>query len=209
MMHIFDILLHLDKYLLIVVSTYHNYFYLLLFIVIFCETGLVVTPFLPGDSLLFIAGAVASTGQLNLIYLIVIVFLAACLGDNCNFIIGKFLGKRLFKNPDSKVFRRDMLISTQQFYAKHGNKAVIIARFAPIVRTFIPFVAGVASMQYLYFIMFSVIGTLLWVVLFLCGGYIFGNLPIISSHISLISLIVIVISFVPFIRLAYKNIKRA
>lgn len=207
-MHIYDLILHLDKYLLIAVNHYHNYFYLILFMVIFCETGLVVTPFLPGDSLLFIAGTVAGAGHLKLDVLLIVVCLAAFLGDNCNFLAGRFGGKKLFTRPNSKIFRQDFLRATQMFYTRHGSKTVIIARFAPIVRTFAPFVAGLANMSYMRFIIFSLIGTSLWVLLFLLGGYLFGNIPVIASHISLISIVVIVLSFVPFMRLIYKSFRQ-
>jgi membrane-associated protein len=171
--------------------------------VIFCETGLVVTPFLPGDSLLFVAGAFAGAGQLHIGVLIVILILAAFLGDNTNFIFGKFVGDKLFSNPNSKIFRRDILVKTHEFYERHGSKAIIIARFIPLVRTFAPFVAGLGHMTYRKFVSFSLIASLLWVIIFLCGGFLFGNIPVIKEHMSLIIMAVMVISVLPALKMIW------
>jgi membrane-associated protein len=171
--------------------------------VIFCETGLVVTPFLPGDSLLFVAGAFAGAGQLHIGVLIVILILAAFLGDNTNFIFGKFVGDKLFSNPNSEIFRRDILAKTHEFYERHGSKAIIIARFIPLVRTFAPFVAGLGHMTYRKFVSFSLIASLLWVVIFLCGGFLFGNIPVIKEHMSLIIMAVMVISVLPALKMIW------
>lgn len=202
-MEFINIILHLDKYIGFILENYNHYFYLLFFLVIYCETGLVVTPFLPGDSLLFIAGTFAGAGQLNLGFLCVILVVAAFLGDNTNFFVGKFIGKKLFSNPNSKIFRKDILDKTHEFYEKHGSKAIIIARFIPLVRTFAPFVAGVGQMTYRRFLLFSVIGSLLWVLIFLVGGYLFGNIPIIKEHISLIILAVMVVSVLPAVKMIW------
>lgn len=207
-MEFIHLILHLDKYIETVVATYHNYFYLLLFVVIFCETGLVVTPFLPGDSLLLVTGSLAGTGNLNLYILAVIIFSAAFLGDNSNFLIGRTLGNSLFKNPNSKTFRRDILDKTHDFYERHGNSTVIIARFIPFMRTFAPFVAGIAHMKYLRFISFSFIGSSLWVIIFLGGGFLFGNLPIVKDHLSLIILGVMIISIIPMIKTIISEMRR-
>lgn len=198
-MEIVHLILHLDKYIEVAVTTYHNYFYLLLFVVIFCETGLVIAPFLPGDSLLFVTGGLASTGILNFHLLAFIIFIATFFGDNSNFFIGKFLGAKLFKNPQSKIFRRKLLEKTHIFYEKNGAQTIIIARFIPLVRTFAPFVAGLAGMRYFLFIAFSFIASILWVTIFLGGGFLFGNLPIIKNHLSLIILGVMVISIIPML----------
>ncbi len=206
-MEFISLILHLDQYLAQVVNTYHNYFYVILLIVIFCETGLVVTPFLPGDSLLFLVGTLASTGKLELWVLGVVVFAGAFLGDNSNFIIGKFLGERLFNNPKSKIFRRDILNKTHAFYEHHGRKTVIFARFIPLIRTFAPFVAGVAHMKYSKFIVYSMLGSLLWVCLLIGGGYLFGNLPIIKGHLSLIILIVMFVSIIPICKMIFDEIR--
>lgn len=203
MMDIINIILHLDKYIGVVLENYHSYFYILFFLVIFCETGLVVTPFLPGDSLLFVAGAFAGAGQLHIGVLIVILILAAFLGDNTNFIFGKFVGDKLFSNPNSKIFRRDILAKTHEFYEKHGSKAIIIARFIPLVRTFAPFVAGLGHMTYRKFVSYSLIASLLWVMIFLCGGFLFGNIPVIKQHMSLIIMAVMVISVLPALKMIW------
>ncbi|MBX9598172.1 MAG: DedA family protein [Burkholderiales bacterium] len=202
-MDIINIILHLDKYIGVVLENYHSYFYILFFLVIFCETGLVVTPFLPGDSLLFVAGAFAGAGQLHIGVLIVILILAAFLGDNTNFIFGKFVGDKLFSNPNSKIFRRDILAKTHEFYEKHGSKAIIIARFIPLVRTFAPFVAGLGHMTYRKFVSYSLIASLLWVIIFLCGGFLFGNIPLIKQHMSLIIMAVMVISVLPALKMIW------
>lgn len=207
-MDFIQLILHLDKYLVDVVANYHNYFYILLFLVIFCETGLVVTPFLPGDSLLFLAGGLAGTGSLNLILLSLTIFLAALLGDNSNFFIGRFLGNHLFKNPNSKIFRQDLLQRTHSFYEKHGHKTVVVARFVPIIRTFAPFVAGLGYMNYSRFIGFSLLGSILWVITLLGGGYLFGNLPIVKDHLSLVILLVMLVSVLPIIKIIYDEFKK-
>ena len=147
-MHFLDLILHLDKYLAIALANYHTYIYMIIFVVIFCETGLVITPFLPGDSLLFIAGSLAVSGGMNIYILAITIFVATFCGDNCNFFIGKFIGERLFKNPQSKIFRRDILQKTHDFYEKNGRMTIIVARFVPLIRTFAPFVAGLGKMHY-------------------------------------------------------------
>lgn len=202
-MELINIILHLDKYIGVVLANYHDYFYLLFFLVVYAETGLVVTPFLPGDSLLFVAGAFAGAGQLHIGVLAVILILAAFLGDNTNFFVGKFIGQKLFSNPNSKIFRKDILDKTHEFYEKHGSKAIIIARFIPLVRTFAPFVAGVGQMTYRKFLLFSIIASLLWVVIFLFGGFLFGNIPAIKEHMSLIIIAVMVISVLPALKMIW------
>ena len=156
---IIDFILHIDHYMVEMVQQYHTWTYAILFAVIFCETGLVVTPFLPGDSLLFVGGAIAAVPSVpldvNLLFLIL--FVAAVLGDSCNYMIGRFLGKRLFHNPDSRIFKQSYLDKTHEFYKKYGGKTIIIARFVPIVRTFAPFVAGMGRMHYYYFMMYNVL----------------------------------------------------
>ena len=195
--HLINLILHLDKSLYVLIGQIHNYVYLLIFLVIFCETGLVVTPFLPGDSLLFIAGGIAATQILNIKILAFIIVGAAFLGDNVNFLIGKFIGDHLFKNPSSKIFRKSLLDQAHQFYEKHGSTTIIIARFVPLMRTFVPFVAGLGHMSYLRFISSSIVGTVLWSALLLGGGYLFSNLPFVKGHLSLIMLAIVVISLIP------------
>ncbi|MFH6567096.1 MULTISPECIES: DedA family protein [Pseudomonas] len=194
-----DIILHLDVYLDMLVNNYGPWIYAILFLVIFCETGLVVMPFLPGDSLLFIAGAVAAGGGMDPVLLAGLLMLAAIMGDSTNYVIGRTVGERLFSNPNSKIFRRDYLEKTHDFYERHGGKTVTMARFLPIFRTFAPFVAGVARMFYPRFFMFSVFGTILWVGGLVTLGYFFGNVPFIKSNLSLLVVGIILLSLVPMI----------
>ncbi|GAB3242690.1 SNARE-associated domain-containing protein [Chitinimonas naiadis] len=183
---LFDIFLHLDKYLAAMVAQYGVWIYVFLFLVIFCETGLVIMPFLPGDTLLFVAGAVAATGGMDPWILAACLIVAAILGDSTNYLVGRLAGKKLFSNPRSRLFRRDYLTRTEAFYAEHGGKTVAMARFVPIVRTFAPFVAGMAAMPYYRFVTFSVLGTLAWVGSLVTLGYLFGNVEFIRSNLSLI-----------------------
>ena len=194
-----EIILHLDVYLNQLVNNYGVWIYAILFLVIFCETGLVVMPFLPGDSLLFIAGAVAAGGGMDPVLLAGLLMLAAILGDSTNYVIGRTAGERLFSNPNSKIFRRDYLQKTHDFYDKHGGKTVTLARFLPILRTFAPFVAGVAKMPYPRFFGFSVLGTILWVGGLVTLGYFFGNVPFIKKNLSLLVVFIILLSLVPMI----------
>ena len=194
-----DIILHLDVYLDMLVNNYGPWIYAILFLVIFCETGLVVMPFLPGDSLLFIAGAVAAGGGMDPVLLAGLLMLAAIMGDSTNYVIGRTAGERLFSNPNSKIFRRDYLEKTHDFYERHGGKTVTMARFLPIFRTFAPFVAGVARMFYPRFFMFSVFGTILWVGGLVTQGYFFGKVPFIKKNLSLLVVGIILLSLVPMI----------
>ncbi|GFM84386.1 membrane protein [Pseudomonas cichorii] len=194
-----DLILHLDVYLDLLVANYGTWIYAILFLVIFCETGLVIMPFLPGDSLLFIAGAVAAGGGMDPVLLGGLLMLAAILGDSTNYIIGRTAGEKLFNNPDSKIFRRDYLIRTQEFYARHGGKTVTLARFLPIIRTFAPFVAGVGRMNYLRFLSFSVLGSILWVGSLVTLGVYFGNVPFIKKNLTLLVLVIILMSLLPMI----------
>ncbi|MCU1715572.1 DedA family protein [Pseudomonas sp. 5P_3.1_Bac2] len=197
--NLIDLILHLDVYLNLLVNNYGPWIYAILFLVIFCETGLVVMPFLPGDSLLFIAGAVAAGGGMDPVLLGGLLMVAAILGDSTNYVIGRTAGERLFSNPDSKIFRRDYLQKTQDFYDKHGGKTITLARFMPIIRTFAPFVAGVARMPYLRFVSFSVFGTILWVGGLVTLGYYFGNVPFIKKNLSLLVIGIILLSLLPMI----------
>ena len=194
-----DLILHLDTYLDLLVNNYGPWIYAILFMVIFCETGLVVMPFLPGDSLLFIAGAVAAGGGMDPVLLGGLLMLAAILGDSINYVIGRTAGERLFRNPNSKIFRRDYLQQTHDFYERHGGKTVTLARFLPILRTFAPFVAGIAHMPYLRFFGFSVAGTILWVGGLVTLGYFFGNVPFIKTNLSLMIVAIILLSLLPVI----------
>ncbi len=196
---ILDFILHLDKYLTFLTQEYGLLVYILLFLIIFCETGLVIMPFLPGDSLLFAAGALAATGSLNVTILFALLFIAAVLGDTINYWVGSKLGPHLAKGGHIKFIKEKHLEKTRQFYAKHGNKTIVLARFVPIVRTFAPFVAGVGAMEYSHFILYNILGGLLWVSLFVFGGFLFGNVPIIKENFSLVILGIIFTSFIPVI----------
>lgn len=190
-----DFILHIDVHLAELVAQYGVWIYAILFLILFCETGLVVTPFLPGDSLLFVAGALSAlpTNDLN-VHLMVI---AAVIGDAVNYTIGRLFGEKLFSNPNSKIFRRSYLDKTHRFYEKHGGKTIILARFVPIVRTFAPFVAGMGHMSYRHFAAYNVIGALLWVLLFTYAGYLFGDLPIVQENLKLLIVGIIVVSILP------------
>jgi len=194
----FDIFIHLDKHLFNLVTEYKNWTYLILFFIIFFETGIVVTPFLPGDSLLFTAGAIAALGILNIWILIGLLCIAAILGDSVNYSIGKFLGHKVFET-NYRLIKKEYLYRTQEFYEKHGGKTIIIARFIPIIRTFAPFIAGVGSMNYMRFISFNIIGGILWVFICSFGGYFFGNLPFVKNNFSIVVLAIIFISLIPMI----------
>lgn len=207
-MDLLQTILHLDLYLSAVVNQYHNYFYLILFLVVFCETGLVVLPFLPGDSLLFLSGGLAANGSLHFLITAITIIIAAFLGDNCNFFIGRLLGAYLFKNPHSKIFRQDILKRTHEFYEHHGRKTIILARFVPLIRTFAPFVAGLGTMLYYRFITFSIIGSMLWVTILLGGGYLFGNIPLVKEHLSIVILAVMLVSIIPVIKMIWDEIKK-
>ena len=194
-----DFILHIDQHLQTLSAEYGVWIYAILFLIVFCETGLVVTPFLPGDSLLFIAGAVAAGGGMDPLLLAGLLMAAAILGDSTNYVIGRTTGERLFNNPNSKIFRRDYLQRTHDFYERHGGKTVTMARFLPILRTFAPFVAGIAHMHYPRFLGFSVAGSLLWVGGLVTLGYFFGNVPFIKQHLSLMVVGIIILSLVPMI----------
>ncbi|RRV06280.1 DedA family protein [Pseudomonas sp. v388] len=194
-----DLILHLDVYLDLLVTNYGPWIYAILFMVIFCETGLVVMPFLPGDSLLFIAGAVAAGGGMDPVLLAGLLMLAAILGDSTNYVVGRTIGEKLFNNPQSKIFRRDYLLRTHDFYSRHGGKTVTLARFLPIIRTFAPFVAGVGRMNYPRFLMFSVLGSILWVGSLVTLGFFFGNVPFIKQNLTLLVLVIILLSLLPMI----------
>ncbi|MGL4315202.1 MAG: DedA family protein [Pseudomonas sp.] len=194
-----DLILHLDTYLNLLVSQYGTWIYAILFLVIFCETGLVVTPFLPGDSLLFIAGAMCASGSMDPFLLAGLLIVAAISGDSLNYLVGRTSGEKLFRNPDSKVFRRDYLQRTHDFYERHGGKTVTLARFLPILRTFAPFVAGMAKMPYPRFLAFSVAGTLVWVGGLVSLGYFFGNVPFIKQNLTLMIVAIILLSLLPML----------
>ncbi|RLM24881.1 hypothetical protein BIY29_08145 [Brenneria alni] len=196
---IIDFILHIDVHLAELVAQYGVWVYAILFLILFCETGLVVTPFLPGDSLLFVAGALAAlpSNDLNVHTMVLLMVTAAIAGDAVNYTIGRLFGEKLFSNPESKIFRRSYLDKTHQFYARHGGKTIILARFVPIVRTFAPFVAGMGHMSYRHFAAYNVTGALLWVLLFTYAGYLFGDLPIVQENLKLLIVAIIFVSILP------------
>ena len=196
---IIDFILHIDQHLTELAAQYGVWIYGILFLIIFCETGLVVMPLLPGDSLLFAAGSIAAIGKMNIHLMVVLLIIAAILCDAVNVVIGKYFGEKLFSNPNSKIFKQSHLQKTQQFYAKHGGKTIIMARFIPIVRTFAPFVAGMGHMSYHHFLAYNVIGGVLWVTIFSYLGYFFGNMDIVKDNLSLVLVAIIVLSILPAI----------
>jgi membrane-associated protein len=201
-----DVFLHLDRHLAEVVRDYGTFTNLILFGIVFCETGLVVTPFLPGDSLLFTAGALAALGSLDVTVLFLTLALAAVLGDTANYWVGKKIGPRAF-DGSIRFLKQEHLRKTEVFYEKHGKKTIILARFVPIIRTFAPFVAGVGSMNYGVFLAYNVIGGVLWVAICVFSGYFFGNIPIVKNNFSLVILAIVVVSAVP-IALEWRKSRR-
>jgi membrane-associated protein len=191
-----NFVLHIDKYLGLMIDKFGAFTYILLFLVIFCETGLVFTPFLPGDSLLFVLGAFSANGILNILIIYLLLLVAAILGDSTNYWIGKFLGNNILKR---NWVRKEYLDKTHEFYRKHGGKTIIIARFIPIVRTFAPFIAGLGKMEYRSFFSFNIIGGILWVTLLLFAGYFFGNIPLIKNNLTTAIYIIIALSILPAI----------
>ena len=196
---LFDIVLHLDRHLLWLVDNYGVWVYLILFLIIFCETGLVVMPFLPGDSLLFVAGTLAAAGALYVHGLFALLVLAAFGGDNTNYWIGRYLGPRVFKREKSRLFNPAHLERTRRFYAKHGGKTVIFARFLPIIRTFAPFVAGIGRMHYRTFLFYSFCGSIAWVGSLTYAGFYFGSVPVIRQNLTLVIGIIVLLSITPAI----------
>lgn len=203
-----DFLVHLDRHLAAFLAQYGTWVYVLLFMIVFCETGFVVTPFLPGDSLLFVVGALAATGGLSLGFVMVLLVCAALLGDNANYWAGRWLGPRVFRWEDSIFFSRKHLDRTHAFYEKHGGKTIVIARFMPFVRTFAPFVAGVGRMPYARYIGFCIAGALLWVASLTLLGYFFGNIPVVKRNFTLVIFGIIGVSLLPMV-FEYLRARRA
>ncbi len=195
-----DIVLHLDTHLLALTQQYGEWVYAILFLIIFCETGLVIAPFLPGDSLLFVAGALCGMGTLEPGLLAPLLMLAAFSGDNTNYWIGRLIGTRLIQRTNSRFIKHEHLEKTRTFYDKHGGKTILFARFLPIIRTFAPFVAGIGLMRYRLFVLFSALGSVVWIGFFTAGGYFFGNIPIIKNNLTLMVLGIVIISLLPAIR---------
>ena len=193
----FDIFMHLDKHLGGVIQAYGVWTYLILFLIIFCETGLVITPILPGDSLLFAAGAFAAIGALDAGWLFILLSIAAVAGDTVNYGIGSYLGPKIFHREEVRFLNREYLDRTHRFYERHGGKTIIIARFMPIIRTFAPFVAGIGSMTYMRFFSYNVVGGIVWIASFVFGGYFFGNIPMVKRNFTLVILAIIFLSILP------------
>lgn len=201
-----DFVLHIDKHLIELAATYHQWTYLIIFGIVFCETGLVVTPFLPGDSLLFAAGALCATGALNIGVLVPGVFIAAVIGDNLNYFVGNFVGKQVTER-NVRFIKKEYIDRTEKFYEKHGGKALIMARFVPILRTFAPFVAGAGKMTYPRFLTFCLLGNLLWVNLFCWAGFIFANNEFVKKNFSVVILGIIFVSLIPVVVAWWKSRK--
>ena len=194
---LWDLAVHLDRHLAAFVAQHGTWVYALLFAIVFCETGLVVTPFLPGDSLLFVTGALAAAGGMDIAVVMTVLVSAALCGDNVNYWIGRLIGPRVFHYKESRWFNPKHLERARAFYEKHGGKTIIIARFVPIVRTYVPFVAGVGAMPYLRFLSFSVVGALVWVISLCTVGYFFGNLPVVKDNLTLVIIGIVLISISP------------
>jgi membrane-associated protein len=191
-----DFVLHMDEHLSVIISDYGAWTYGILFLIIFLETGFVITPFLPGDSLLFAAGSFAALGALNPVYLFILLSIAAVIGDTVNYSIGHYIGPRAFSG-EIKYLKKEHLDRTSEFYEKHGGKTIILARFIPIIRTFAPFVAGIGAMTYSKFILYNVVGGISWVAIFTFGGFYFGNLPFVRDNFEIVIFTIIFISFIP------------
>jgi membrane-associated protein len=204
-----DFVLHLDEHLRTLVQTYGVWAYAILFAIIFFETGVVVAPFLPGDSLLFVAGTVAAVGELNVHGLSAVLIVAAILGDSLNYSIGRYLGPKVFHYEDSRFFKRAYLDYTRAFFERHGGKTIIIARFVPIVRTYAPFVAGIGALAYPRFLFFNVAGAVLWVVLLTYAGYFFGNLSLVRDNLGIVIMVIIVLSIMPGVIEYWRHRRRA
>lgn len=195
--YLFDFIFHLDKHLNLIIQNFGAWTYALLFVIIFCETALVVTPFLPGDSLLFACGAFAAVGPLNIWLIFFFLFIAAVLGDTVNYAIGNLFGLKLFQKDKGRFLKKEYLDKTHRFYEKYGGKTIVIARFVPIVRTFAPFVAGLGKMSYFRFFSYNVIGGFLWVSIFTFGGFYFGNMPVVKKNFTLVIFLIIILSVLP------------
>ncbi len=200
-----DVVLHLDAHLIALVHEYGALVYAILFAIIFCETGLVIAPFLPGDSLLFVGGALCGSGLLDVYWLMPLLMLAAFSGDNSNYWIGRLLGLRIVQRAGLKLIRHEHMEKTRVFYEKHGGKTILFGRFLPIVRTFAPFVAGVGLMRYRLFVIFSALGSLAWISFFMLAGYFFGNLPWVKNNLTLMVLGIVVISLMPAMRAYWRR----
>ena len=200
-----NFILHIDKYIAVIIHSYGIWVYMVLFLIVFCETGFVVIPFLPGDSVLFTSGAFAALSLLNLKYLFLIFIAASVLGDTVNYQIGHLIGPKVFDKNNSRLFKKEYLNKTHTFYEKHGGITIVLARFMPIIRTFAPFVAGIGNMTYLRFLSYNMTGGMLWVSLFILAGYYFGNFPLVKNNFSTVVYLIILVSILPAIIGLLKN----
>ena len=203
-----DLILHLDTHLNSIIQEYGTLTYFILFLIIFCETGLVVTPFLPGDSLLFAAGTFAASGSLHVTWLILLLAAAAIAGDTVNYWIGAYVGPKIFHRENVRFLNKEHLKRTHDFYEKYGGKTIIIARFMPIIRTFAPFVAGIGKMSYARFISYNVLGGIFWIVSFILGGYFFGNIPVVKRNFTIVIFAIIIISILPAVIEFFRHRKK-
>ncbi|AFQ44044.1 DedA family protein [Desulfosporosinus meridiei] len=202
-----DFILHVDKHLVEIISDYGTWTYLILFVIIFSETGFVVTPFLPGDSLLFVIGALGAKGALSFEFALILLIVAALGGNTLNYFIGKIIGHRILAMKNSRIIKKEYLNKTHAFYAKHGGKAIIFSRFVPIIRTFAPFVAGLGKMSFLRYSIYNIIGGVSWVLLFMFAGYFFGNIPTVKDNFTYVIFAIIFVSLLPTI-IPYLRSKR-
>jgi membrane-associated protein len=198
-LYVADFFIHLDRHLGAIIQSFGGWTYFIFFLVIFCETGLVVTPFLPGDSLLFALGTFAALGMLQVEWLLILLSVAAVAGNTVNYAIGKFVGPKVFHKENVRFLNKKYLDRTHEFYEKHGGKTIVIARFLPIIRTFAPFVAGIGAMTYWRFTLYNVLGSIAWISLFIVGGYYFGNLPIVKRNFTFVIFAIIIISVLPIV----------
>lgn len=204
-LNLLDIILNLDHYLTYLINNYGMEAFLIIFLIIFCETGLVVFPFLPGDSMIFVLGALGANGKINLLLLGSIIILGAILGNMLNYQIGRWIGPKVFERDTGFLFKKEHLLRTHAFFEKHGGKTIVIARFMPIIRTFAPFVAGIGQMEYYRFTIYNIIGSVSWVLICLGAGYLFGNIPVVENNFTLIIVGIIFVSLIPAIIISWRQ----
>lgn len=207
LLNLLDLIINLDEHLISLINTYGMFVYAIIFLIIFCETGLVVTPFLPGDSLIFVLGALGASGKINLPAICLVLMAAAILGNMTNYQIGRFVGPKVFERESGRFFKKEYLIRTHAFFERHGGKTIVIARFMPIIRTFAPFVAGIGQMEYSRFTFFNLLGCVAWVLAFLAGGYLFGNVPGVQDNFTLVIFGIIFVSLIPAVVLSWREKK--
>jgi len=208
-LYFINFIMNLDDSLYSIIQTYGFWTYLILFTIVFCETGLVVTPFLPGDSLIFASGALSAMGSLNVWAFFFTFLFAAVIGDTVNYSIGKAIGNKILENGKNRFVKKEYIVKAHQFYEKYGSATIVIGRFIPIIRTFVPFVAGMGEMQYTKFIIYNILGGFLWVTLFLGGGFLFGNIPIIKDNFTFVLIAIIFISVLPAVIVYFRERKNA